>query len=212
MTEEKKLAMDPKTGKPFKVLVVGPEGVGKTCMVFWFLRNRLVIDDVPHVCFDTYPCTVDGSAVELVDGPEALLDPENKVFDFEFKFHALRAAGMIAVFDVTARHTLADALTVARKTLIMRHADGLAPLPCVLIGTHIDEADRRVVTADEGREAAAQHAASYAEVSAHTGENVHTALTAAITELLACYPGANDNESEDADADSSHRRRGCTHQ
>ena len=212
MSQTKKEAakVDPNTGKPFGVLVLGPAITGKTCAVVWFTENRYMSEYDPHICFDPRHCTVGGAAIALMDGPEVLLEHDPLLTDFQE--YVPQAIGVLAFLDVTRRQTVADMHTIIRGTQEMRTSHGCAALPVFVIGSHLDQPDKREVSVEEGRAAAEEHGARYAEVSSYTGENVHAVFTEAITELLACYPGANDNESEDADADSSHRRRGCTHQ
>ena len=192
-----------------QVLVVGADGVGRTCAVMWFAYNRYVLDDLLPVCFDTFRGTVGDTAVDLVDGPEVLLDPESSVFNMEYGLYVQRAVGMLAVFDVTSRKTMADAYTVVERTQRLRAEHDLAPLPFAVIGTHIDQVDARTVTADEARAEADAHGARYAEVNAVTGENVHAAFTDAIAPFLAAAPALNDNTNGGSD---SRARHGCTHQ
>lgn len=199
--------------QPLEVLVVGAEGVGKTCAAIWFAFGRHVHDYEPHVGFETYPGTVAGVAVELVDGPEALLDPDalfHVEYELQYELHVRRAVGVLALFDVTSRQTMAEAYTAVARTQALRATCGLAPLPLAVVGTRADLPDARTVPAAEARAAAAEHGAPYAEVSTLTGENVREAFTTAIASFLEDLPALNDNDGDDSS--TAHSRHGCTHQ
>lgn len=186
------------------VLVVGAGCSGRTCAVVRFLHDYFMDVYDPHLLLDSYPCTVGGAAVALVDGP-AVLNAETPWVDRDYAALVPTARGMLAVFDVTQRQTMTDMYAIVAHTQALRQADGLAPLPFAVLGTHIDRVDARVVTTDEPRAAADAHGASYAEVSARTGENVRAAFTDAIMSFI---EGPNDN----GDTPKDRKHHGCTHQ
>ena len=191
-------------GKPVEVLVVGAEGVGKTCATLWFVHNYHVHDDTPQLDFDTFECTVGDVAVALVDGPEVLLAETDAVWPMlYYEAHARRAAGILALFDLTRPQTLADARTIVERTQRIRDRDDLAPLPVALVGTHTDEPNARAAAAALG--------ASYAEACPRSGDNIHPAFTDAITAFLDVLPALNDNDPG-SPSPRARRRHRCTHQ
>ena len=209
-------AQDPETGAPFLVVVAGPPGVGKTCAVMWFVRGALPRDPddvVPG--FEVHLCAAEHAQVDLLDGPEALVDEEPVVVYSELVPRLKRAVGMLALFDVTQRQSMADMYAVVERNQRLLDMDDLPPLPFAVLGTHIDQADQRVVTTDEARAAAAEHGASYAEISALTGENVRAAFTEAIVAFVtAGHPSLNDNTRRQRTKRKPRRdlRSGCKHQ
>ena len=221
MTEEgqkkegEKLLMDPRTGRPFQVLVTGPDNVGTQSAVLWLEHNVFIMEIFAPIMFDEHPCTIEGVAVEVVDGPDVLLNPDNAHLVSDYEVYVRGAVGLLTIFDLAEPGRVPAAFTAVEKTQEMRARAGLPPLPCVAIGTRMDRPghEEDFSTGREcARAAADAHGVPFAEVNARTGENVRAAFTDAILSFVAPFTKINDNESEDADADSSHRRRGCTHQ
>ena len=193
---------------PPLVLVVGAACSGRTCAVVRFLQDRFMEEYDPQIDLAEHRCTVGGTALALVDGPAVLLDPETAWLDREYDALLPRAVGVLALFDVTRRETLADLRTVVARTQELRRARGLAPLPVAVLGTCTDLTDARTVPAADARAAAAEIGASYAEISARTGENVRTAFTDAITAFVA---SSCPNDNGGSPRDRQHHR-GCSHQ
>ena len=201
--------MDPRTGRPFRVLVGGPDCLGAQCALLWFVHNAFILDFSPPRDFEAYACTVDGAAVELVAGPDVLHDdaaPRALVRDYAA--HAAAAVGLLALYDVGAPQSAAALRTAVARTQELRARAGLAPLPLAVVGTRMDAADAAATAAPAAARAlAAEHGASYAEVDAHTGENVRAAFTDAILAFVtAAAPHLNDNDSSSSSSVPARRR------
>ena len=78
------------------------------------------------------------------------------------------AHGIVLLYDVTERETFEN----IRHWLdqIHTHADNSVNL--ILVGNKIDDADRRVVSTDEGRQLAQEFNIPFFETSAKTGDGV----------------------------------------
>ena len=206
--------MDPSTGKPFCVLVAGPDCCSAKCAVLWLEYNAFILDINPPMGFDTHRCEVEGVAVDVVDGPEVLLNTDNQGFARDYEAHAAEAVGLLAIFDVTARQSMADMYTIVAHTQELRRARGLAPLPFAVIGTDLEEDSVCAVPPEDARAiAAARGALSYAAVNARTGEHVRAAFTDAIMLLIAtAHPALNDNRPVRRRPTQHGVTHGCRHQ
>ena len=211
--ERGKLLMDPRTGRPFRVLVTGPDNVGKQCAVLWFEHNFFIPDIFSPLGFEAHPCEVEGVAVEVVDGPDVLLNPDNVYFVSDYEAYVRGAVGLLTIFDLAEPGRVPAAFTAVEKTQEMRARAGLPALPCVAIGTRMDMHghEEDFSTGREcARAVADAHGVPFAEVNACTGENVRAAFTDAILSFVAPFTKMNDNDSEETR--KSHKPHKCTHQ
>ena len=208
--------MDPKTGRPFRVLVVGPDTVGAKCAVLWLEHDTLILDVFPPPGFEGHACTVEGVPVEVFDGPEVLLDAGNDAFRSDYAALAAEAVGLLALFDVASLRSMADMYTILERTQALRAARGLAPLPFFVIGTNMEPDGRCAVSAADARAAAAVYGGRYAAVNAYTGENVRAAFTDAIMFFIAAADPSVNNNPRHRDGARKKRprdlRSGCKHQ
>eukprot|EP01017_Pseudomicrothorax_dubius_P016618 TRINITY_DN1883_c0_g1_i19.p1 TRINITY_DN1883_c0_g1~~TRINITY_DN1883_c0_g1_i19.p1 ORF type:complete len:229 (+),score=42.88 TRINITY_DN1883_c0_g1_i19:106-792(+) len=171
------------TGGPtnkFKIVFLGNQSVGKTCII-----NRFIYD------------TFDGK-----DHPTVGIDFISKVLYFEDRSVRLQlwdtagqerfrslipsylrdSAVAIIVFDVSSRPSFQDTTKWIEDVRSERGGDVII----FLVGNKIDLADRRQITEQEGERKAKELDVHYMEVSAKSGANVQT-LFKNIASLL---PGA----------------------
>ena len=202
---------NPKTGRPFRVLGAGSHCVNGRTAVRWLYRDYAIIEFDPFVVFETHPCCLKGFDVEVVDGPEVLLEPKDQATFDKYEAYAVEAVGILGIFDVTLRDTMEDMYTIIEKTQELRRARGLEPLPFAVIGTILEEDSVCVVTTEEGRAAAEAHGAiSYAEGNVLLGNNIRAAIKdAAAAFVAAAHLPVNDNGGRAKRKLLSH---GCTHQ
>ncbi|KAK6985999.1 ras-related and estrogen-regulated growth inhibitor-like isoform X1, partial [Biomphalaria glabrata] len=143
--------------KPFRVVVLGQNGVGKTALTVRFLTRRYIGDYDP-LLERVYTCqrTLDGISVEFEVWDTAGQNENNKL-----KEQIRWADAIILVYDVTDRCSfnecsrlkfLTNALSkrARKKSNIELRADSADQLPVFLVGNKIDKEPDRMVSEEEG--------------------------------------------------------------
>eukprot|EP00164_Ancoracysta_twista_P000241 GFYU01000343.1.p1 GENE.GFYU01000343.1~~GFYU01000343.1.p1 ORF type:complete len:205 (+),score=14.90 GFYU01000343.1:256-870(+) len=154
----------------FKYIVIGDQGVGKTCLLHQFTEKKF-IPDAQHtvgVEFGTRVCKVMEKTIKLQIWDTA----GQERFRAVTRSYYRGAAGALLVFDVTRRSTfntltnwLADARSLATQNTVI-----------MLIGNKLDMESHREVSYDEAKRFADDNALIYLEASAKTGQNVEEAF------------------------------------
>ncbi|OWZ20205.1 Rab11 family GTPase [Phytophthora megakarya] len=154
-----------------KIVLLGNSGVGKTNLI-----SRLHKGDFSEEFTSTIGVEFLTQLVKVDD-----TDVKAQIWDTagQERFHAMmstyyrKAAGALLVFDVGKRATLHDVEKWLDQLLNVAEPG----LHATLVGNKCDlPADKRVVTAEEARQFAAEHHMAYIETSAKTGENVEEAF------------------------------------
>lgn len=154
-----------------KVLVVGDAGVGKSCIIDRFVNNAFSLDrrarglDFALRLLPLGPLTAKLQIWDVADG--AL------TFQSEGAL-AYLAKGVLLVFDVSDPLSLASALGWAERF----RAGGQPSPPLLLVANKSDlPPSRRVVSAEQVREAARAHSLQCVETSALDGSGVQRAFS-----------------------------------
>ncbi|EDR30177.1 hypothetical protein, conserved [Entamoeba dispar SAW760] len=149
--------------KPFKVLMVGDEGVGKTCLVKQFINKKNKEDGKSNICY---------TKIINISGDDIVL----QVWDFESKQQDSMMSRsyyegcnvVIVVFDISDRTTyesvkgwLKDVGYYAPKDIIK-----------YLVGNKTDLAANRIVSSQEAEDLAKREGFEYIETSAKSNNNV----------------------------------------
>ena len=168
-------------GKKFdqsvKTIVVGDSGVGKTCLLNRYIRDKFD---------DKTPTTL---GVEFM---AKIVETEKHRIEFQLwdtagqeLFRAVTrgyyrgSAGAFIVFNLvdhdtflSVSHWLQEIKETARKDCV-----------CILIGNQSDRTSDRQVSQEEIDAFVSEHSLQYFETSAKTGENVTTAMMACLTQI-----------------------------
>lgn len=165
-----------KLGKPeLKLLLLGESGVGKTCSIIRFIDNNFA---------HTYAATIgiDFKKKEIkINNKEMIV----KVWDTagQERFRTIttsyiRGADLLLLcYDVTDIGTFSN-LENWVKTIRMHSNDPKTPI--IIVGTKIDEVERRVVKYEDAEKVSKENGVYYYEMSGKTGENVEKTFNDAI--------------------------------
>jgi len=162
---------------PFKLIIVGDSGVGKTSLLVRFVEGRYEGNEKPTIAVDVMSAELElGSStvgLSLWDtaGQERYAPLATPFFR--------QADGVVLVFDVTNRRTF-ERLSEHWQGEIERKAS--AEVNIVLVGAKSDvPMEARAVTAEEAQALAVERGWDYFEASAKSGTHVRDAFY-----LLAC--------------------------
>lgn len=155
----------------YKLILGGEGGVGKTSMVHRFVENHFLTD---------YKSTIGTSIMKKECEFEGLNSKVRFVMwdlagQAQFKrvrqSYISNAEAGILVYDVTRKETF-NSVESWQKEII-----SVSPtISLILVGNKIDLTEDRVVSTEEGEEAAKKLNLSYIETSAKTGENINDAF------------------------------------
>ncbi|GAB1219651.1 hypothetical protein ENUP19_0040G0039 [Entamoeba nuttalli] len=149
--------------KPFKILMVGDEGVGKTCLVRQFVNKKNKEDGKSNICY-TKILNISGDNIAL------------QIWDFESKQQDSMMSrsyyegcnAVIVVFDISDRTTyesvkgwLKDVGYYAPKDIIK-----------YLVGNKTDLAANRIVSSQEAQDLAKREGFEFIETSTKSNNNV----------------------------------------
>ena len=150
----------------FKAVMLGDFGVGKTCLIKRCVLGIFLQDYKASIGVDvsSYLVQLDHAEVRL-----QIWDMSGQHVFRQLRRQYLAGANCaVIVFDVTRRSSL-DGIP-----FWIEEIQSAGPrIPTALVGNKADSAEMRVVTADEGRQAAKSYGlALYTETSAKSGDNV----------------------------------------
>jgi len=166
----------------FKIVFLGDMSVGKTCIISQFMYGTFDATHQPTIGIDFLSKTIylDDQTVRLQLWDTAGQD----------RFRALipsyirDASAAVVVFDITSRQSF---LSVDKWVEDVRVERG-TQVAIVLAGNKRDQAEKRVISAEEGDKKAAALNAKYLEVSARDGTNIQQLFLSLAQEL----PGMKD--------------------
>ncbi|XP_003386097.2 PREDICTED: ras-related protein O-RAL-like [Amphimedon queenslandica] len=149
-----------------RVIMVGPEGVGKNALTLQFMYSEFVENYEPTKA-DNYrkKATVSGQECQI-----DILDTAGQEDYAVIRDNYFRAGeGFICVFSVTERETFEGMKDFREQVLRVKVDD---KVPMILVGNKIDLQDQRVVSFDEAKALAHSWGIPYEETSAKTKLNV----------------------------------------
>ncbi|KAL6080180.1 RAS1 protein [Balamuthia mandrillaris] len=203
----------------FGVAVLGPGGVGKSCLTIQMVRGQFV---------ELYDPTIEDSYKQQlqVDKRVVLLEVLDTAGQEEFS--SLRdqyihsAEGFMLVYDITCRSTFEEMTSFYRQILRVKdlpeqieETQKAKGVPLTLVANKCDMEGWRQVSTEEGRDLAREMGARFVEASARTGENVNEAFAEMIREMRLCRgvpedgsdPAEEEDKEEQARAIRSRMRR-----
>ncbi|KAI6651002.1 NF-kappa-B inhibitor-interacting Ras-like protein 1 isoform X2 [Oopsacas minuta] len=128
--------------KPFKIIVLGDLGTGKTGVIQHLIFGNHIIQskDVPYTIEDIYKADINiGKGVWY---RVCLFDTSGKsLYDDQLLEHYISIAeGIVLTYNITEKPTF-DTVIQLRKKISERHKD----IPIIILGTHSDYEDSRQV-------------------------------------------------------------------
>ncbi|XP_026326533.1 ras-related and estrogen-regulated growth inhibitor [Hyposmocoma kahamanoa] len=152
-----KLVLYPK-GKPFKVMVLGQAGVGKSALVVRFITRRFIGEYDPNL-EKVYACqtVIDNEMIyfEILDSAGDPRESEYANLESNIRW----AEAFILMYSVTDKcsfdecHRLKFLINYnkRRRRLASSSKDNVLETPVVLVGNKIDQAGDRMVSTEEGQ-------------------------------------------------------------
>eukprot|EP01114_Cavostelium_apophysatum_P008411 TRINITY_DN2086_c0_g1_i1.p1 TRINITY_DN2086_c0_g1~~TRINITY_DN2086_c0_g1_i1.p1 ORF type:complete len:203 (-),score=35.20 TRINITY_DN2086_c0_g1_i1:112-720(-) len=154
----------------FKYIIIGPSGVGKSCLLLQFTDKRFhnEHDLTIGVEFGARMITIDGKQIKLQIWDTAGQESFRSITRSYYR----GAHGALLVYDITRRETfnhlrswLAEVREHSSKEMII-----------MLIGNKNDLEAKRAVTYEEGKQLAEEQGLVFMETSAKTSSNVDDAF------------------------------------
>jgi len=154
----------------FKYIIIGPSGVGKSCLLLQFTDKRFhnEHDLTIGVEFGARMITIEGKQIKLQIWDTAGQESFRSITRSYYR----GAHGALLVYDITRRDTfthlqgwLAEVREHSNKEMII-----------MLIGNKSDLESKRAVTYEEGKRLAEQEGLVFMETSAKTAANVEEAF------------------------------------
>jgi len=154
----------------FKYIIIGPSGVGKSCLLLQFTDKRFHTDHdlTIGVEFGARMVPIDGKQIKLQIWDTAGQESFRSITRSYYR----GAHGALLVYDITRRETfnhLKGWLTEVRE-----HSN--KEMIIMLIGNKSDLEHKRAVTYEEGRLFAEEQGLVFMETSAKTASNVDDAF------------------------------------
>eukprot|EP01128_Nolandella_sp_AFSM9_P004017 TRINITY_DN176_c0_g1_i4.p1 TRINITY_DN176_c0_g1~~TRINITY_DN176_c0_g1_i4.p1 ORF type:complete len:302 (-),score=88.95 TRINITY_DN176_c0_g1_i4:295-1167(-) len=174
--------------RSYKVVLVGPGGVGKSCLAIQYISQKFV-DDYDPTLEDSY------RKQTAVDGKECVLD----IFDTagQEAFSAVRdqymrsGEGFLCVFAITSKSSYDEAQKLYDHIIEIKDVDSI---PFVLVGNKSDLEDARQVPTKSASDYAEGLNCPYIETSAKNRENVYEAFEAVVHEMMVREPADDDGD------------------
>lgn len=162
----------------FKFIVIGDTGVGKSCLLLYFIDKRFRIDHeiTIGVEFGSKTFPIGGKVVKLQVWDTAGQDSFRSIVRSYYR----GACGALLVFDVTRRESFQNLETWLEDA----RQNGNPEMSIVLCANKVDLEDKRVITTEEGKEFAERHQMIYVETSAKSGVGVDDSFHAATQNIL----------------------------
>lgn len=158
----------------FKIIVIGPSGVGKTMMLQYFMKpnsdraDTLEATTKNHMDISNRFISSDGTLLKAELWDTAGQERYRSVTQSTYR----SVNGVLLVYNLTKKETF-KACEDWRKDLENKVAD-FEQVQVVLVGNQLDLEEQREVSTEEAQAYADRHGFEFAEVSAKEGANVET--------------------------------------
>eukprot|EP01121_Diplochlamys_sp_Union-15-3_P016680 TRINITY_DN5727_c0_g2_i1.p1 TRINITY_DN5727_c0_g2~~TRINITY_DN5727_c0_g2_i1.p1 ORF type:complete len:510 (-),score=109.64 TRINITY_DN5727_c0_g2_i1:162-1691(-) len=162
----------------FKVIIVGPIGVGKSCLLVQLIQQVFNSSTSPTLFCEKgeHFVRIDDKLVELVIWDTAGQESFNSLGGTYYR----NSQGVLVVYDISDRESfihLEGWLDEAKR----RAVDNAA---MVVVGTKSDLTENRQVQYEEGKNFAANHGLKFVETSSKTAENIEECFEILAKSLL----------------------------
>merc|ERR1711957_913509 len=162
---------------PFKVLLIGNSGVGKSSLLVRFADDVFTDNFMPTigVDFKIRNNEVDGKTIKLQIWDTAGQERFKTITSSYYK----GAHGIIVTYDITCR----DSFSAIQNWMaeVEKHASD--NISRILVGNKCDLESQRVVSSEEGQELADHYCIRFLETSAKDSKNVEQAFTLMTREI-----------------------------
>ncbi|XP_055645052.1 ras-related and estrogen-regulated growth inhibitor isoform X2 [Toxorhynchites rutilus septentrionalis] len=152
-----KLGLHSKT-KPFRVMVLGQSGVGKTAMVVRFITKRFIGEYDPNLeKVYTFSTLVDNEFVQfdILDAAGQPNEPDCMTLEANIRwaeaFILMYSVADKCSFDECNRLKFLINYNKRRRRLGSYNKDSLLDVPVILVGNKIDQIGDRMVSTEEGQ-------------------------------------------------------------
>ncbi|XP_061413985.1 GTP-binding protein Rit2-like isoform X1 [Lethenteron reissneri] len=163
--------------REYKIVMLGPGGVGKSAMTMQFISHRFPEDHDPTI-EDAYKTQV------RIDDETAHLDILDTAGQAEFtamRDQYMRAGeGFIICYSITDRRSFQEAAQFKQLIYQVRHT---YEVPVVLVGNKTDLGEIRQVSQEEGRSLAREFSCQFFETSAALRQYVDEVFYAVVREI-----------------------------
>lgn len=163
---------------PFKYIIIGCSGVGKTSILRRLIENKFNKggQSTVGIEYHTKIVNVNGRAVKMMIWDTAGQERFYTIAKAYFRM----AHGVILVFDITDRKSF------EKLPNWLRDAKAEADPNCtaILVGNKSDLQESRTVTVEEAERFANKHELTYIETSASSGENIIETFTRIAESLI----------------------------
>ncbi|KAK5581448.1 hypothetical protein RB653_001481 [Dictyostelium firmibasis] len=185
----------------FKLVLVGPGGVGKSCLTIQFIAQKFV---------DEYDPTLEDSYRKqtTVDGEECLLD----IYDTagQEDFSAVRdqymrtGEGFLCVYSITYLQSFKEIHRLHNHLLKVKDLDSV---PFVLVGNKCDLNEYREVSTAEGEELAKKLNCKFLETSAKERINVSESFYELVREVKKARQSNQHSNSQEQNTDQPIKKK-----
>lgn len=175
---------------PYKVVMMGGGGVGKSAITIRFIQNHFLLDYDPTI-EDSYRKQV------RIDEETAVLEVLDTAGQEEYS--AMRenwiryGEGFFLVYSIDSQLSFEKEITpLLRHLERVRDAD-ITEVPLILFGNKCDLVNQRQVSFDEAKEMARKLGSQVFEGSAKTGQNIDESFFEIVRAIRRKRMGADDN-------------------
>lgn len=159
-----------------KTIVVGDSGVGKTCILFRFVRDTFQ-EDTPSTLGVEFVSKIIDTKKQRIE--LQLWDTAGQeLFRAVTRSYYRGSVGAFIVYDITNR----DSFINVRHWLTDVRSSDRSDIVCILIGNKSDLNNREVST-EEGQKLADDYNMTFFETSAKTGEGVEAAMISCLIQI-----------------------------
>jgi len=188
-------------GNPYRIVLVGEGGVGKSCLTIQFISEKFVEEYDPTM-EDSYRKEI------TVDGEECVLD----IFDTagQEDFSTIRdqymrtGDGFLCVYSIILGGSFKSIRNFHDYILRVKDVDRL---PFILVGNKCDLESERVITKEDGEQLSNSLACKFMETSAKTRQNVCEIFHELVREIKKWRDHIKEEEA--IGTDSSKPKRKC---
>jgi len=153
--------------KEYKIVVLGPGGVGKSALTVQFVQG-IFIEQYDPTIEDSYRKQIE------VDGQQCMLEILDTAGTEQFTamrdLYMKNGQGFILVYSIVAQSTFADLNDLREQIIRVKDRDDV---PMILVGNKCDLAEHRVISTGQGEELAKKFGnCAFVEASAKQRINV----------------------------------------
>lgn len=169
--------------KKRKIAVLGSRSVGKSSLVIQFIENHFVESYYPTI-ESTFSKTINYKGTDYdCDIIDTAGQDEYTILNSK---HAIGIHGFVLVYSVASRKSF-DMVQVVYEKII--NFCGLNEIPCVIVGSKSDLANRQVPP-QEGEKLAQEKHAAWVETSAKTNSNVNRVFELCLEQIEKSLPSS----------------------